>query len=103
MTVYAIYHPDGFVKVGKSDNPRQRFSSLQSGSPYELELYALLAVDGDSETTEKAIQECLSQHHVRGEWFKMSKSHLKAVFEAEIKHEKSAATHKRVPGFSEVA
>jgi hypothetical protein len=103
MAVYAIYHPDGYMKVGKSDNPWSRFKALQSGSPYELELYALLAVNGDSRTVEKLLHECLSEYHHRGEWFEISKSHLKAVFEAEVKHEDSPATHKRVPGFSEVA
>ena len=85
--VYAIKHPDGFWKVGKSGDSRHRLSGIQTGSPYELTLeYALLYIEFDSfvyenEDIESVVQDVLPTSPARGEWFDVSRKDITTAFE----------------------
>jgi len=57
----------GRVKIGHSSvDPRLRRDALQTGSPVEIELVAVLA--GGKET-ERELQKRFAVHRVHGEWF----------------------------------
>jgi len=66
--VYAIGHPHGFVKIGFSTDPENRFDRLQTGSPYELWIIVQLPVKEPREI-ESELHEHFAEKHVRGEWF----------------------------------
>lgn len=53
-----------FIKIGKSFNPRERLPTLQTGSPDELILIAI--IDGDKE---KALHRKFQADRHHGEWF----------------------------------
>ena len=84
--VYAIRHPDGFWKVGKSGNARHRLRGMQSGSPYKLTLeYAIwyMAFDPvmhENADIESAVHERLAHSNVRGEWFDVSREDVRTAF-----------------------
>ena len=61
---------NGPIKIGQSDNPKERLEQLQTGSPYKLKL--LWVYKGD-QFTEQEIQDKFTLLHIRGEWFKPSK------------------------------
>lgn len=68
--VYAIVDSEaGLVKFGRSVNPGQRLSSLQTANGNRLKLWAFCKEQG--ELTEKSIHVALHQHRVGGEWFKL--------------------------------
>jgi len=62
------------VKIGKTTNVSARLSTLQTGSPYELRLFAVFC--GKAECGNGELEESL--HHsfahlrIRGEWFKFT-------------------------------
>ncbi|WP_375272074.1 GIY-YIG nuclease family protein [Sphingomonas sp.] len=65
--IYCITAPSlGLVKIGFSDNPRGRFSKLQSDSPVALTLERV--TEGDV-ASEKALHRRFAAFAVRGEWF----------------------------------
>jgi hypothetical protein len=57
----------GQIKIGWAVNPRQRLATLQTGSPGELELVAVL--DGGRET-ETQMHQKFKHLQERGEWFR---------------------------------
>lgn len=73
MTVY-IVHAVGtdFVKVGYTvrETPERRLREIQSHSPYELFLMA--QVTGCLVCFESYTHKHISEHRVRGEWFKLN-------------------------------
>ena len=78
--VYAITHPDGYVKIGKSDTPMLRFNEIRMYSPYTLELFAILSTEGNALELEKEIHEELADECVHGEWFNLSKDAVYRLF-----------------------
>lgn len=56
----------GRVKIGVSDNPRGRLSSLQTGTTDPLEIIAEMPGD---ERYEQALHTAFGEHRVSGEWF----------------------------------
>lgn len=68
--VYAIGHPHGYVKIGRSANPMKRLNNHQTSTPYELWLIVSLPVD-DSRAVENELHEHFSEKLVRGEWFEL--------------------------------
>lgn len=68
--VYAIGHPEGFVKIGRSKDPQQRLNALQTSSPYDLWLVAQLPAD-DGSSLEAELHDSLEPKRVRGEWFEL--------------------------------
>jgi len=68
--IYALGHPHGFAKIGRSENPRERCADLQTGSPYELWLIVQVPVP-DSRQIETQLHERLADKRRRGEWFEL--------------------------------
>lgn len=58
--------PNGFYKIGISDDVKQRFATLKGSSPYELELIHVFA---EKELYEPVVHQQLSEYSVKGEWF----------------------------------
>jgi hypothetical protein len=75
--VIAMKRDDGWlapVKVGISTTPKERLSSLQSGSPVPLTIYHLFRLH-DRESCrhlERAILEIQSEHRLHGEWLNLA-------------------------------
>ena len=58
----------GRVKIGVTmSNPRSRLASFQTGSPYELEIYAFFPGDYNMERT---LHEAFAPLRIHGEWFR---------------------------------
>ena len=71
--VYVIGSPDGPVKIGVAECVRRRRSSLQIGSPTELEIFGEFDVgEHSARDVEMAVHFALRATHVRGEWFDVS-------------------------------
>jgi len=68
--VYAVGHPDGFVKIGRASNPFARISDLQTGSPYELRLLSYTGFYNVSDA-EALLLAKFDPWLVRGEWFNL--------------------------------
>ena len=67
--VYVVKHEHGYVKIGEAQNPTNRLSSLQIGSPYRLSLFTVIEIGGDSPAVESTLHEIYRRHRIRGEWF----------------------------------
>lgn len=69
MSVYFISARQvGLVKIGCADDPYERLSTLQTSSPIELAMEAILK---GSYAEEKQLHARFAVHRVRGEWFKI--------------------------------
>lgn len=68
--VYAIGHPHGYVKIGRSKDPQARLKDHQTSNPYELWIIAQIPVN-NSETVETELHERFDEKRVRGEWFEL--------------------------------
>ena len=67
MSVYFIQEENnGLIKIGYSDNPKDRLRSLQVSSPNKLKI--IKVVDGNFDR-ERFIHYKFSKFSVRGEWF----------------------------------
>lgn len=67
MPVYFIQNERGDVKIGHSNNPVKRLTSLRAGTPGRLVL--VRAIEGEAET-ERQMHKHFAECHIRGEWFK---------------------------------
>lgn len=71
MPVYFIVaKTQNAVKIGKADDPIQRFRALQTASMYDLELLATMPGDLDAEARYHALFEAA---RIRGEWFDLGR------------------------------
>jgi hypothetical protein len=80
--VYFITHPDGFVKIGKSNDPAQRLSDLQTSCPYELSIGTVIHDGSECESDERlerALHGYYSNFHVRGEWYDLPGDELDSL------------------------
>ncbi|EIU1668102.1 GIY-YIG nuclease family protein [Pseudomonas aeruginosa] len=64
-----------YIKVGKTNSPKQRFINIQSGCPFELALWMSIRTPLAHEV-EKAIHRKLEHCRIRGEWFTPSSHDL---------------------------
>lgn len=89
--IYVMRHEHGFLKIGKSDNPRQRLKALQNACPYELELFTTIQVNGDWHIVEDRLHNIFDENNVKGEWFELpakdlvSLSYLNSINSAAVK------------------
>ena len=77
--IYFISNGSDLVKIGYSSNPLRRLKDLQTASPNQLELLAVLPGD---KTTEIEYHSKFATFKIRGEWFKMNsklQSEIKAI------------------------
>lgn len=93
--VYAISHPHGYFKVGRSKNPFDRTSQIQTGSPHELELrYVLKYLHSRFRTdAERAVQDQLESFHHRGEWYDCDISTVVRAFHAVLQNDDAEGYH----------
>lgn len=67
-------NPKSLIKIGFTDDIEQRLAQIQSSSPVDLEILAIIA-DGDK-NTEAEIHYQFDEYRVRGEWFKPARKLL---------------------------
>jgi hypothetical protein len=67
----------GPIKIGRARDVFQRLNQLQTGSPEELEILAVLA--GAAVDLEKHLHQRFANSHLRGEWFKPSRELLALI------------------------
>lgn len=67
-SVYVVGSIDhDYVKIGRSANPRKRFSALQTGYPKELHVFRVF--NTDDLDLEKSLHRKFSDYRTYGEWF----------------------------------
>ena len=54
------------IKIGYADDPSKRIPSIQTSSPFELEV--LLIIDGNYDK-ERELYKKFQKHRTQGEWF----------------------------------
>ena len=57
--------PEGFVKFGKTNSPKNRISTLATGTPWSVRLICLIGSD-----IERELKKEFAADKVRGEWFR---------------------------------
>jgi hypothetical protein len=67
-------------KVGISNTPTKRLQGLQTGCPYELQLYAT-ALIRDTKAAEEQVHRILASRQIRGEWFSISPSEVNTILD----------------------
>lgn len=67
MVYFILSKTDGLVKIGYSNTPKRRLSSLISEHKKPLEIYNV--IDGDRDV-ERYFHKKHKEYHVKGEWFK---------------------------------
>lgn len=70
--VYLIQNPEGFVKIGVSNNPLMRLAHLQIANTGKLTLLHSIAIEGDSSNAylvEDLVHRELASLNEAGEWF----------------------------------
>lgn len=72
QAIYIITWPSGPVKVGLSGDVRRRLFSLQTASPYPLEIAYAGQIDGDAKALERRVHGFLNDHHMMREWFNVA-------------------------------
>jgi hypothetical protein len=76
--VYLIREEHGAVKIGKTINLEQRFSTLAAQVPYDLEL--LLAIESDDiHALEAELHRRYAASRINGEWFRLSEEELEEI------------------------
>jgi len=87
--IYAVEHPDGFYKVGRSKNPYDRVSQIGVGSPYDLEFRFAMSYYTCSfqKNAEMIVQERLSKYRFSGEWYDVEKSTLLRILHSVMNDE----------------
>jgi hypothetical protein len=61
------------VKIGNSKDPKRRLRQIQTGYPYRLKLiHTITCYQRHPYYVEKRIQYWFWQHHLKGEWYKLS-------------------------------
>jgi hypothetical protein len=82
--VYLIGHPESCMyKVGVSNNPKRRFQAIQAHSPVMLLLIAIKPCGDTAYQEERRLHLALSRFRHHGEWFKLTKDHISALFTPE--------------------
>lgn len=80
--VYLVQASNGYIKVGKSADPRKRLGGLRSGSPLPLNLLHVIKCQDwpyDAATIEEAIHVLLTPYHLHGEWFNIPQDLLSRI------------------------
>lgn len=86
--LYVVRHEHGFIKIGLSNDPWSRVSSLQTSSPYDLELWLVVSAIF-AQDVEKRLHREFSEFHIRGEWFDITENRLLEFLTAEVEDDSS--------------
>lgn len=73
--VYVVKAENGLYKIGKTQNPKSRISSLQTSSPVKLDLFCLF-YSSDMDTAEIMLHDMFEETREIGEWFRLTDSHI---------------------------
>ena len=85
--VYLIEHEHGFVKIGRSIEPEQRYRSIRSYTPYTIELRTTLDAYDEAEKTktgssvENLLHRYYSSFRQKYEWFDLPEPEIHALVE----------------------
>jgi len=82
--VYVLTHPafPGSVKVGRTNSPRQRLSTYNTGCPGRRYKFAAVVPVHDAASAESAAAELLRGHALLGEWFQLHPTDAVALLTA---------------------
>ncbi|MEE2875341.1 MAG: GIY-YIG nuclease family protein [Chloroflexota bacterium] len=87
--VYLIQGPreagKDLFKIGRTVNPKTRFSNLQTGSPVLLELVKITKTKNPKEL-ERYLHEHCAEMRIHGEWFALGKRDVRSVKKIMQKH-----------------
>ncbi|HIE84628.1 MAG TPA: GIY-YIG nuclease family protein [Dehalococcoidia bacterium] len=87
--VYLIQGPreagKDLFKIGRTINPKTRFSNLQTGSPVLLELVKITKTKNPKEL-ERYLHEYCAEMRIHGEWFALGKRDVRSVKKIMQKH-----------------
>lgn len=75
------------VKIGVTDNIKNRLSELQVGSPYKLSV--MLLIDGDYKD-EVELHRIFKDHRIRGEWYWLNediKEYIISMYNKDLRYE----------------
>jgi len=73
------------VKIGYADDPKSRIQSIQTSSPYKLEV--LLIIDGSYEV-ERDLHKSFQEFRITGEWFEFAEGLVSFIKENRNKDRK---------------
>ena len=80
--VYLIRGPkngsEQLYKIGQTSNIQDRMRNLQTGSPTKLEIVKFIQTD-DALTIERKLHNTFKETRIRGEWFALKKSQVRAA------------------------
>ena len=80
--VYLIQGPreagKDLFKIGRTINPKTRFSNLQTGSPVLLKLVKITKTKNPKEL-ERYLHDHCAKMRIRGEWFALGKKDVRSV------------------------
>ena len=80
--VYLIQGPreagKDLFKIGRTINPKTRFSNLQTGSPVLLKLVKITKTKNPKEL-ERYLHDHCAKMRIRGEWFALEKKDVRSV------------------------
>ena len=80
--VYLIQGPreagKDLFKIGRTINPKTRFSNLQTGSPVLLKLVKITKTKNPKEL-ERYLHDHCAEMRIRGEWFALGKKDVRSV------------------------
>jgi hypothetical protein len=76
-----FFYCEGYCKIGLSNNPVTRISTLQIGTPFQLENIMELEFSSyfDAQKTESKLHKKFKSCNHRGEWFKLTGEDFKWV------------------------
>lgn len=81
--IYAIGHPHGFVKIGRSVEPRKRIEAFQPGTPYKLWIISVIEVIHDIDdpiiSVENGLHNYFEHHNVKREWFDLPEEEIESL------------------------
>src|SRR5712664_604855 len=88
-----------FYKIGYTQSdPVKRLSSLQTGSPYRIEL---LGTTSGSQEDEQRLHEFFAPKRERGEWFRLTSDDVQSILASQLPSALSAR-HERELKFAQV-
>lgn len=85
IKVYFIKCND-FVKIGQTNNVKQRIKDLQTGNPHELQLLKTINADIKIEVQ---LHKQFSHLNIRGEWFALTADLIDFINKLDSKKKKS--------------
>lgn len=87
QAVYLIEHEHGYIKIGRSNNPRKRVNALQTACPYELHVIGVIETH-DAPRLEARLHDRFEGQQKQGEWYNLrqnQKQHLIALCDLDVR------------------